>query len=269
MANEREPAVAGDFYPLDPQELGGMLDSLLSVSPSVQVDGEIIGAVVPHAGYAYSGKIAAISYSYIKRSGKKRFVIAGPNHQGSPPSSSTYSSADWNTPLGTCRVDHALENYFSPLVEEDSYANLFEHSVEVQLPFIQRLLGNDFTFFPIIMGDQRRYRAEEIGKKMALAGTDSVFIASSDLTHYEPDSVAREKDRKLIEKIYNLDLEGFYLTLAAEKISACGYGPIAALMHYTIAKKGRIIHTGYGTSGESSGDYGSVVGYPSLIAVRD
>ena len=264
---EREPAVAGFFYPSSPKELSGVIKGMLAETAGIGHEGSVIGAVVPHAGYVYSGRTAAISYSAVRDSGKRRFVIAGPNHEGFPPYTATYSSGAWKTPLGSCDIDGELASRFSGITLEDEVANRSEHSVEVQLPFLQVICDRNFSFFPLILGDQRKIVAMEIGRIAAGMGKETVFIASSDLTHYKPEETARKRDMKLIDRIVALDLDGFYSTLVTEDVSACGYGAIAALIHYTKLVRGRMILTGYDTSGTASGDHRSVVGYPSLIAV--
>ncbi|MCL5438081.1 MAG: AmmeMemoRadiSam system protein B [Candidatus Thermoplasmatota archaeon] len=244
-----------------------MIGEMIEEAGRFDLEGEVIGIVAPHAGYVYSGPIASISYRQILESGINRFLVVGPNHEGYPWKSTTTGAEPWETPLGKCSIDVGMLEHFSGLVMEEPLAGRSEHSIEVQLPFLQTIRKSGFTFLPVFMGDQGMEVAREIGKAAYQMGSDFLFIASSDLTHYEREDVARNMDTRIIEKIVDLDIGSYYEFLAMERASACGYGAIASLMEYTVLRGGRIVKLVYGTSAETSGDYNHVVGYPSLVSI--
>jgi len=279
----RSPAVAGYFYPLDPDELRRAIEAsfqhpigpgkLPTISPT-RARGST-GFVVPHAGYIYSGPVAAHSYYKLAEEGMpETFIIIGPNHTGYGALVSVYPSGKWSTPLGEIEVDAELARSIvnnSEYAELDVYAHTEEHSIEVQLPFLQYLFGNKFKIVPIVLALQTPEVAEDLAKAIydAIAhnGRDIVILASSDFTHYEPYESARSKDLKAIEKILELDTHGFYNIIKELNVSVCGPGGIMVLMEYT-----RKVYGGnagaellkYATSGDTSGDKSAVVGYASI-----
>lgn len=272
MTTARLPAVSGSFYPADALELRNMISSFLS---RAQVSGipsgaRVIGGIVPHAGYVYSGQTAAYFFSIIRDIPDRKFLLLGPNHASYPPEVSLYPGEEWITPLGTAGIDRPLYDSLAGArnlrVEFNERAHLREHSVEVEIPFLQSLFDGDFSFAPAIMGDQRIETASALAESILKSRNMPIVIASSDLTHYEPLGVANEKDRALLDSIASLDVRRFYRTLFDKMITACGYGPIAVLMGITKALNGRILPLHYSTSFEASGDSSSVVGYSSVIA---
>ena len=262
----RPPAVAGRFYPGHPDKL------LREIHSYTAVEGEklrALGCVAPHAGYMYSGHIAGAVYARLEL--PNRFIILCPNHTGMGQPLATISEGRWQTPLGEVPVDvelaSALKEEFSQLTE-DIVAHSAEHALEVQLPFLQALAG-EFTFVPIAVGTGRIEALETLGDAMArVVATDrqrTLMIASSDMNHYESDSVTRVKDHKAIERILALDPRGLYEVVKREDISMCGYGPAVAML--TAAKRlgatsAQVIK--YGTSGDVSGDRAMVVGYAGI-----
>lgn len=265
----RKAAVSGYFYPGEKKELMKMLDQLSSSSKESQMIENLIGIVVPHAGYEYSGKTAMDSYKLLKNSKVRDFVLLGPNHSGFPEFASVYDEGTWLTPLGEVPINHKIANR---ILEESGFtmvnkdAHNSEHSIEVQLPFLQYLFGNEFTFVPIILGNQSKHVAVSLSDSLFKLKDDFILIASSDLTHYEPKERAAEKDRRIISAITSLDLDEFYSTLIEIGASACGYGAIATLMDLTRKRNGKIELVSYSTSGDVTNDYGSVVGYASMVA---
>ena len=271
MLDDRSPSVSGAFYPSDPEQLRDSISSMISlVQAQISVSPEkLIGVVVPHAGYIYSGKTAAYAYYLLKNSSARDFVIIGPNHSSYPPETSIYPAGAWITPLGRCLVNGREAEDIRNLVRGsklDEKAHRKEHSVEVQLPFLQYLFDGDFTFVPIIMGDQRLEMATNLSEGLSSLGKLPMIIASSDLTHYEPLETARRKDRMLLDAVESLDLHRFYRTLEQNVITACGYGAIATLMSVTAKLGGRMRVLNYSTSYETSGESYSVVGYSTIAA---
>jgi len=268
--NIRTPSVAGAFYPAQKKALEDQIDYLLSKA-DVGASRNAVAFVCPHAGYCYSGKTAAYSYNRLRGLGKgATFIIIGPNHQGMGPEVSIYPEGVWETPLGMARIDSDLaQMIFDSDVVKDGSAHLFEHSIEVQVPFLQRMFGADVQFVPICMLNQSAAVAREVGKRVAAAVKRSkkkvIIIASSDLTHYEPKQSAEKKDDLAIEAITSLDEGKLYQTVAKNQISMCGYGPVAATMvaaKLLGAKTGKLLH--HTTSAETTGDEDAVVGYAAI-----
>lgn len=234
----------------------------------------IIGLVSPHAGYMYSGPVAAHGFSALAQDGKPdRIIILGPNHHGIGSGVSLMSSGKWITPLGEVEVDRELAKEIlknSEIIDDDEEAHRLEHSIEVQLPFLQHLLG-EFRFVPICMMFQDVKTSLEVGEAVALAcqGKDVLLIASTDFTHYEPQERAIKKDRTAIEKILALDPRGLVETVEREGISMCGYGPVAAMLEACKklgAKTAKLLK--HATSGDTSGFTAEVVGYASIAICR-
>jgi MEMO1 family protein len=262
----RQPAVAGQFYPLLPEYLEKELKRCFEGLEIREQD--VIGAVCPHAGYVYSGKIAAHVYATLPKA--DTYVLFGPNHTGygSPVS---VSRDTWKTPLGIVEVDIELaDRLLGSIVDVDELGHRYEHSIEVQLPFLQYRFGGNFKILPICMGMQDEETAVEIGNVLAKLISDSekrvVFIASSDFTHYQSAKVARETDNEVIGAILNLDVPGMYDRLYRRNASVCGYGPIAAML--TASRKlggSQATLLNYANSGDVSGDLSAVVGYAAII----
>ena len=265
----RRAAVAGAFYEGERASLETQLRDCFS-GVKREEKGNVLGAVVPHAGYMYSGGVAANVYARLPIGDVDTFVILGPNHQGI--GSLVAVSADtWATPLGEVEADRAFVDALPKrIIDMDETAHRYEHSIEVQLPFLQFLRDKPFRLVPICMGLSDEETAREVGEDLAdtIAQFDKkiVVIASSDFTHYEPDRIAREKDEYVIEAITELDVAKFYNRIYERNSSACGVGPIAAMMHAAKklgATQGELVK--YATSGDITGDMSSVVGYGGII----
>ncbi len=264
-SSKRAPAVAGQFYPRSKNDLEREISRCFAGVPAVEKD--VIGAVVPHAGYMYSGNIAAYVYSALPIA--DTFVMLGPNHTGygSPVS---VSSETWSTPLGEVNSDREfIKALPGRIIDLDESAHKYEHSIEVQLPFLQHRFG-DFGIVPVCMGMQDEETAMEVGLELAEAARKVnkkvVIVASSDFTHYRPDKVARENDAYYIQSILGFDVPGFYRRLYERNASVCGYGAIAAMLAATKslgAKKATLLK--YSTSGDTTGDLAAVVGYAGII----
>jgi AmmeMemoRadiSam system protein B len=267
----RHPAVAGRFYPAKPETLTRQLDQYLGpeLVTADRIEGSL-GCIVPHAGYMYSGHVAGAVFRRLPA--RSSYVILCPNHTGRGAPLAMVSKGEWLTPLGSIRVDSSLAQALRQachLLLEDPEAHEDEHSLEVQLPFLQRHVG-DFAFVPIAIGVSGFAALETLGHALAQAlrppGKPVLIIASSDMNHYEPDSVTRVKDRLAIEKILALDPAGLYDVLRREDISMCGYGPAIGML--TAAKDlgaQRAELVKYATSADTSGDRSAVVGYAGII----
>lgn len=262
----RQPAVAGQFYPLRPEYLE---KELARCFEGLEIrERDVIGAVCPHAGYVYSGKVAAHVYATLPKA--DTYILLGPNHTGygSPVS---VSRDTWKTPLGTIEVDVELaDRFLGSIIDVDETAHKYEHSIEVQLPFLQYRFGDDFKILPICMGMQDDETAIEvgnlIGRLVSASGKSVVVIASSDFTHYQPAKLAKEIDNEVIGAVLNLDIPEMYDRLYRRNASVCGYGTIAAMLTASkILGGSRATLLNYSNSGEISGDFNAVVGYAAII----
>jgi len=274
----RHPAVAGYFYKESPEELKKQVEAFLV--RGVQWV-KAIGILAPHAGLVYSGPVAGAVYSCIEI--PDTVVLIGPNHTGLGPGLSLMAKGRWETPLGAVEIDESLAASIlskSRRLHEDSLAHLREHSLEVQLPFIQ-FLKKAVKIVPIQMLDTRLETCVELGRAVAEAikvrgqgaggkgqettSQDVLIVASSDMSHYEQADRAKEKDFKAIQRILDLDPEGLYRVVRDYEITMCGYGPTVSMLvaaKILGAAKAKLIK--YSNSGEVSGDYEKVVGYAGI-----
>ena len=275
----RKAFVSGQFYPRSASECNTMLkafeagvkkDKIKNIAPKA--------VVAPHAGWIYSGQTAAYSYEALKNSASNGsiFVILSPNHTGYG-SAVALSALDWQTPLGTVKNDAELRAALlkaSPVFEIAEEAHAMEHSIEVQLPFLQHYFKDScfsFSFVPVTFLDQSLEAAKKVGEAIAQASKKIkkplFIVASSDFTHYEPAAQAREKDDKVIAALADLNVTAFYDALRETAATACGYAPIAAAAVYAKArgaKKARLLN--FSDSGRASGD-SNVVDYASIAFV--
>src|SRR3972149_8897481 len=275
----RRPTQAGSFYAGDAEALKAQIDSCFlhkfgsGKLPKVDPKGarKIVGLVCPHAGYKYSGAVAANAYYELAQDGKPdTVVVLGPNHTGYGSALAVMNEGLWRTPLGDVEIDVETANQIvreTRLVDVDELAHRFEHSVEVQLPFLQYLYGSEFKFVPICFQMQDLASAVEVGNALVevLASKNAVVIASSDMTHYEPQGNAAKKDMAALEAVEAMDEKRFYSIIEKQNVTACGYGPIAAVITVAkglSAKEATLLC--YKSSGDITGDYSSVVGYAAV-----
>jgi AmmeMemoRadiSam system protein B len=265
----RMPAVAGRFYPADPAEL----TALVKQYTPPEKDTEPVAAkacLLPHAGYVYSGHVAGAVLARLVL--PKRFLVLGVRHYPRGEKAAILSSGAWRTPLGDAPVDEALGKALRsscPLLREDSVAHSSEHSLEVQIPFLQ-VLRPEFTFVPSALGpvhfDDLVAIGEGIASALLATGEKILLLTTSDLNHYEDDATTRVKDHKAIDQLLAMDARGLYDTCRNEEISMCGLGPAVAMltaMRRLGAKKAELVK--YATSGDVSGDFAAVVGYAGMI----
>jgi AmmeMemoRadiSam system protein B len=274
----RRPAVSGMFYAGSARELKQQIEWCCRTElgpgaiPQVNNEGprKIVAIVVPHAGYYYSGPVAAYGYKELAEDGIfDTAVILGPNHTGYGDPVSLWAEGGWSTPLGEAEVDKKLaEGLLGDVIKADETAHIHEHSIEVQLPWLQYLYGK-VRIVPIAMLAQDLETARIVGKSIGQAGGNLVVVASSDLTHYEPHSVAVRKDSSVIEAILALDEEELYERCGRLRCTMCGYGPVAAAIVASREMKGKKASLlKYATSGDTSGDFSRVVGYGSIVIKR-
>lgn len=264
---KRNAVVAGQFYPL---RASAIEKQVLGFIEKAGKKTDAIGVVSPHAGYVYSGAVAGSVYSRIEL--KPTYIILGPNHTGRGKPYSIMSEGTWAMPQGEVQIDSELASSLlqkSEFLEEDFLAHAYEHSIEVQLPFLQ-YFKQAFKFVPIIVSYAQGHMYQSLGREIAKAIKDSkkdvLIIASSDMTHYEAEEDARSKDMKAIEAILKLDEEELIRRVDKFDISMCGYAPVAVMLAAAKelgAKTAEL--TKYQTSGDVSGDRSSVVGYAGVI----
>ncbi|MFQ6068573.1 MAG: AmmeMemoRadiSam system protein B [Candidatus Bathyarchaeia archaeon] len=278
----RRPCQAGSFYAGSSEALKRQIKDCFihklgpGKIPTVQKGSRnIVGLISPHAGYMFSGPVAAHSFYRLAADGKPDvIVIFGPNHMGQGSGLAVMKEGIWRTPLGNVQIDEDTADQIlrkSKIIDADELAHIYEHSIEVQLPFLQYLYGSTFKFVPIsfLMQDFRSSR--EVGQAVAeaLDGKNALVIASTDMTHYEPHETAKKKDEKALSALEKLDEKEFYSIIESHHITACGYGPVVALVTAAKllgAKKGKILC--YKTSGDVTGDYSAVVGYASAAFTK-
>jgi len=276
----RFPVVSGAFYPSSKDSLikeiekcfkhhlgpGKIPDKPIEYFPRISF------LISPHAGYIYSGPVAAHSYYNLYKSPlPKTIIILGPNHQGYGTNVSIYPEGVWRTPLGEVKIDEEVAYNLakaSDVFSLDEESHMYEHSIEVQIPFLQYIL-KDFKIVPICMLDQNKRTSIQVGEAIAsiIADKEDVaIIASTDFTHYESAKEANRKDNEAIKAIIDLDVNKFYDVIEGMNITMCGFGPVSSLMVAAKkigVKKGNLLK--YATSGDITGDYSSVVGYASIF----
>lgn len=278
----RTPAVAGMFYEATREALARQIEACYrdprgpGAIPEVNDAGprELVGLVCPHAGYMYSGPTTAKAMARLAADGRPDvFVIIGPNHGRGSFVSAIQTAGQWRTPLGDSPVEGRIAERIAdacPDLRPGAEGFLGEHSLEVEVPFLQHLYGADIRIVPIMMLDQGSGAAQAVGRAVAGAveGENAVIIASTDMTHFESAETARRQDRVLIERMEALDPEGLLRERERRQISMCGYGPVAAMLVAAIelgATGARMID--YTDSG-AVGSRAEVVAYLALEVVR-
>jgi MEMO1 family protein len=285
---KRATAVAGMFYPDNATKLRALIDQSFSnqrfgpgkvrsstLSANNQ-DRKIYGIVSPHAGYIYSGAVAANGFYEVATVNFRDVIMVGPNHYGIGSWVAGMRDGSWETPLGEVQVNSHMADEIkrrSAALDFDDYAHSRDHCLEVQLPFLQ-YVKQDFKIVPVVLVSQNRDIALDLGNAISqtiieMDALDStLLLASSDFTHYEPNSEAHKKDGELIKTILSLDVNRFYTILERMNVSACGYGAIATMMVAAKnlgATRGELLK--YATSGDVTGDVSAVVGYSSIVFV--
>lgn len=265
----RGPVYAGKFYPGSEASLRKQIEAFLD-KDAKKINAKAV--VLPHAGYIYSGAVAGKTISQVEI--KDTCIILGPNHTGNGAPFSIMTEGFWKTPLGQVEIDKELAREIlseSHFLEEDELAHRFEHSLEVEIPFLQ-YFRKSCKIVPIVAStaDLKTYR--EIGEKIASAikklgkENDVLIVASSDMTHYEPHEQAKAKDKEAIEAILKLDEEALLKKIQALDISMCGFAPVIIMLcciKELGARQGRLVE--YKTSGDVTKDFSAVVGYAGII----
>lgn len=267
--NVREPTVAGQFYPASSQGLKNQIERFIDKNAEKS---DVIACMLPHAGYVYSGGVAGSTVSCIKI--KDKIILLGPNHTGFGLAFSIMTEGTWQTPLGDVKIDSDLANQIlkhSQYLEADTLAHTYEHSLEVELPFLQ-YFKTDFEIVPIAFLSDDKNVLKDIGKELATTIKEAnikdsiLLVASSDMTHYEPISAAQKKDKEAIQAILELDEDKLMQKISQFNISMCGYAPVIVMLSCAKllgANTAKLIK--YQTSGDITGDTSSVVGYAGIV----
>jgi AmmeMemoRadiSam system protein B len=273
MSQVRQAVVAGQFYPESKTELLREVHGFLRKVPAdaaALATRLALGVIAPHAGYVYSGAVAGAVYAQVAI--PRRVIVLCPNHTAMGEPLAIMSEGSFQTPLGEVPIDHelaeALKKSF-PLLREDMAAQIREHAVEVQLPFLQALRA-DLSFVPITIGTGQFEVLTALGvvlsKVISECGEPVLMVASSDMNHYEDDAETRVKDALAIEQVLGLQPKGLFQTVWGQKISMCGVGPAVAMLTAALrlgASKAELVK--YATSGDVSGDREHVVGYAGIV----
>ncbi len=264
----RPSPLAGKWYPNRADDLIATIDRFLNaVGPSV-AHGKVLGLLAPHAGYRYSGPVAAHAFALVKDLACDTVVVIGPMHHPYPGTVLTTSHGAYATPLGEVRVDQDVLEVLGNTIRLSAVRNDPEHSVEIELPFLQHVLKPGFSLVPIMLRDQSAAQARTLGSALAelLQGREVLFVASSDLSHFYPQDVANQYDSMMLACVESMDADCVVEYNESRTAFACGYGAIATVIHAVRAwnaDHARIVD--YGTSGDITGDFREVVGYGAVV----
>jgi AmmeMemoRadiSam system protein B/AmmeMemoRadiSam system protein A len=273
MENVRPPAVAGTFYPADPSRLSKQINDFLAQAPKTEVKGEIVALISPHAGYVYSGGVAAYAYKLLEGLKYDVVVVVAPSHYAPFHGASVYSTGGYQLPTGIIPIHEQLAKQIinqHDAIDFVPKAHAREHSLEVQLPFLQQVLG-DFKLVPIVMGSQDMGTCQILAQAIAssVKGYRALIVASSDLSHFYQYDKAVQLDRIVQEKVNNFDPEGLSRDLGQRICEACGGGPIVTVLmaaRLLGADKAQVLK--YANSGDVTGEKDRVVGYMAAVAYK-
>jgi AmmeMemoRadiSam system protein B len=265
----QKPVVAGQFYPADREKLSSMIKIYLTSASLIDLEGELLGMMVPHAGYIYSGPVAAYAYRQLGTRDYQRVVVIAPSHYVSYPGVSVLDKESYQTPLGSIPIDREAVRKLIASRDWITYEpRLYEkeHSIEVQLPFLQQTL-REFQLIPLIMGDRSPQLSRELASVLLdTLGTEGVlYLASSDMSHYYPYDRAREMDELTLEKMKSRDIQALFQLQVKGETQLCGLGPVLTLMElFQKLGGGRVEVLRYANSGDVTGDKSRVVGYGAV-----
>jgi AmmeMemoRadiSam system protein B/AmmeMemoRadiSam system protein A len=273
----RKPSAAGSFYPSNPVELSKMLAQFYAETKKQTIPGRPIAIIAPHAGYVYSGRTAAAAFKQLEGESYDTVVVISPSHTVFFQGASVYDGAGYQTPIGVIEIDEPLSEAIANIHPSVFLSNKGhtggsvrgEHALEVQLPFLQLVLGK-FKLVAIVMGEQEEPTCRALGEVLAsaLQGRNCLIVASTDLSHFHPEKEARKLDGSIQKAVEEFNPERLLGTLSSGRGEACGGGPTASAMIAARRLGGEeVVITGYTTSGETTGDFSEVVGYLSAVIV--
>ena len=273
----RPSPIAGQWYPSDPRRLAEDVDAYIRAAGKQELAGEVIGIIVPHAGHRYSGPVAGFAYSVLQGLKPEVVAIVSPMHYPYNQPLLTSAHQAYATPLGVVPIaEQALQALDRQLQDRLGYSLARvrkdpEHALEIEIPFLQKVLASDFRLLPVMMRDQSARVSRSLGQALAevLKGTNSLLVASSDLSHFYPQSVAEQLDTVLLQQVEAFDPSGVLQVEEEGKAYACGRGAIASVLWAARemgADQAQILR--YATSGDVTGDYEQVVGYGAAVLTR-
>jgi AmmeMemoRadiSam system protein B len=270
MNTLRKSVIAGSWYPGAPSILRRDIENYFNSVPDLELEGEVVGLIAPHAGYTYSGQVAANAYKFVRGKKYDAVIVVGPSHRVAFHGVSIFSTGGFETPLGIVSVAEELAKKIKNLsktVVDIPEAHLQEHSVEIQLPFLQVALG-DFSFIPLVMGDQGADTCQELAAAIYEATSDKkiLIVGSSDLSHFYNYNIAKKMDSTVLEYLRNGDADSLLQSLENGTAEACGGGPMVVAMlvaRMMNANKAHLLK--YANSGDVTGDKSSVVGYAAVV----
>lgn len=267
----RSPAVAGKFYPSDPEKLRRQIAELMDRVPKVQIKGRVKGIITPHAGYLYSGFTAAHAFAALCGEKFETVVVVSPSHFEFFHGVSVYSGEAYATPLGMVEINKTLRDRIvreADFIFASEVGHGAEHALEVQLPFLQEILP-PFSLLPLVIGEQSREFCFKLGEVLGklLNNENALLVATTDLSHYYEAGIANKLDAVMLNDVADYDYEKLMSDLEAQRTEACGGGPTVAVMSamkHLGVKNIEVLH--HSNSGDVTGDYSSVVGYLSAVA---
>jgi len=273
----RPSPIAGQWYPDNPKRLATNIDNYLAVADLPEIQGEIMAIIVPHAGHVYSGPVAGYAFAAIKGLNPDRVAVISPMHQPYYEALLTCAHAAYQTPLGSIPIDREMVRKLDGHLQAElgfgitPIRNDREHSLEIELPFLQRAFSDDFSLIPVMIRDQSVRVAQTLGFSLAriLMNQNALMVASTDLSHFYPQEIARKLDQEILRRIANFDPEAVLKAEDENKGFACGRGAVAAVL-WAAQELGanHVQILNYATSGDTSGDYQQVVGYGAAIVTR-
>lgn len=273
MDTIKKSVIAGSWYPGNPSVLRKDIERYFNLAPELELEGEIVGLISPHAGYIYSGQVAANAYKLVRGNKYDAVIVVGPSHRVAFHGVSIFSRGGYETPLGVVPVAEDLADKIkksSSIIADIPQTHLQEHSLEIQLPFLQVAL-NDFSFVPLMMGDQNADTCKEVARAIYVSAQDKriLIVGSSDLSHFYSYNKAKKMDSIVLEYLKNHDAEGLLQSLENGEVEACGGGPMAVVMLAARMMKADKAHfLKYANSGDITGDKNSVVGYAAAVFCR-
>lgn len=272
----RPSPIAGQWYPADPRRLAASVDAYIDQAQLPAIEGQVIAVVTPHAGHRYSGPVAGYAFAALRSLNPDLVAVVSPMHYPEASPILTTAHQAYETPLGSIPVDrealHTLEKELSPSgVNISSVRHDPEHSLEIELPFLQRALTKGFRLLPLMVRDPSPQVAQELGRALAsvLAEQQALLVASTDLSHFFSQPVAEVLDQEILRRLAAFDPQGILQAEEEGKGFACGRGALAAVLWAAKELGGnhvQILH--YATSGDVTGDYSQVVGYASAVVTR-
>jgi AmmeMemoRadiSam system protein B len=273
----RPSPIAGRWYPGNSKRLASSVDGYINAAHVPEIDGEVVGIIVPHAGHTYSGPVAGHAFRAIRDLQADLVVVVSPMHQPYPQPLLTSGHQAYQTPLGTILIDQGAVTALSDALERElgygltPVRNDQEHSLEIELPFLQRVFTSDFHLLPVMVRDQEPQVVETLGKALAgvLVGRSALLVASSDLSHFYDQLQAEQLDGEMLSRMEEFDPLGVLQAEQEGKGFACGRNAIAAVLWAARelgADSVKVLH--HATSGDVTGDYSGVVGYAAAIITR-